>query len=230
MEIVRNRIFDSEDESGDEVNYHFNDGMDSILNDTLDKIEIITETPKRKVNRVRKNLVSAIIALEPFHTPKKKCIEVNTSIDEKKSTVASKLEIERKRLQAIIRLKDSNNKKKMKNFMQHYFFEIESWPINILRHFLSKKLNWKGTFDLACFFYGNGLKKPKVVENIIKFYNDYAAKGWNGKLVHLKNQMNKIKTFEDDIAREGNLVLGPLYNYYCMQSNELVYIDDKFEL
>lgn len=78
--------------------------------------------------------------------------------------------------------------------MTRFFFDIETWPVNILRHFLSKKLTWKGTFDLACFFYGNGLKKPIVVENIIKFYNNNANKfGWDGKLNHLKNQMKKIK-------------------------------------
>lgn len=224
-DLEKNRIFCDSD--SDEMDY-FNDDMDDVLNKSVSKFEAIRETPKFKRKFAPRNLLTSIENLEPFHTPKSKSnsIIVNNG-DNSKSSNNSSAEIERKKLQAIIRLKDFHNNKRMKNFMTSYFFDIETWPINILRHFLAKKLTWKGVFDLASFFYGNGIKSARVVERIITFYNEHAKSGWKRKLDNVLHQIRKLKTFEENY--DDDFLLGPVYCFYCMKSDELVYIDDKIE-
>lgn len=86
----------------------------------------------------------------------------------------SKKEIERNRLQAMIRLKNNSaGGKLMMELISDHFYAVHDWPSYAIKILLSPDFTYHKRLGLACFMVGNGLFDADLGERIFKFYNKH---------------------------------------------------------
>lgn len=139
----------------------------------------------------------------------------------------TKKEIERNRLQAMIRLKNnSTGGKLMVDLISDHFYAVHEWPNYAIEIMLSPDFTYHKRLALACFMVGNGLFDAEFGERMFKFYNKYwqNTQTWNrrfGEFRELFKYLNKPAD-DPDSAR-----IRSTYFYYSMEVKQTLYFNGE---
>lgn len=140
-----------------EVVSMLNDGNDDLLNKSYEKFE-------RKEPVLCGSVVVARSRIPDNLLPFVQCTE---------------REIERKRMIALMKLREKrgchSNSKYFQNYFSEFFWPIDQWPIYVLKTILFSNLNYRDRITLATFFHGNNLRDPDNCTLFFQYYN----KNWN---------------------------------------------------
>lgn len=140
--------------------------------------------------------------------------------------IESKNEIQKKKLHAMIRLRDKKLTESNREFITEFFYHPLNWPVYILEILLSKDFVYTDRMRLALFFVGNGMVDPYVAERIFQLYNPFykKTKQWEKRL---KEFTDLFKYFDKPVNDPNRADIMNRYYYHNMITNRSLYLNGK---
>lgn len=130
----------------------------------------------------------------------------------------SKTEIEKKRLVAMVKIRNKEIGIRKCAYVSEYFYHVVEWPPYAIKLLFDKDFMYMERMQLAVFFLGNGLRDGQIASTIFKIYNKFHAGSylWNKRFQAFEEIFGH---FEKHPSAKAN------YWYFDIQTNRNLYLN-----
>lgn len=140
-------------------------------------------------------------------------------------TTNSKSQIERNKMQAIVRrINRGPSGQRKYEYVSEYFYHVEEWPTYAIKALLSKSFNYTERLQLSSFLLGNGLRDTDIAVQFVKLYNTHwgATNLWKKRLLEFEKLFEYMDKPINDPDRPK---IRARYFYYNMEAEVTMFLN-----